>query len=337
MKNAISAATLGLASCKTGELSLANSLYEKNLAQAIRNERAVEAQQLTDTVANADESTGRPIKNGGCIKFGGDMHIWDLKLLESNAASESEQPGFEISGKKNADDKTFSPQSPDFNGRFMYKICQSEWDYPHDDFDAPKNDEPAEDHPNFLLAAGQKDKSIAYWGMRDDNEEVQLQKTFERPTWNATLVSETENYTGPDDWKYSGLWINFKAENITENPEDCELQGPNTVQLQVTCDVDGEHGAEVQWKGPGEDLCNPVFTADHRGGCSWNSQKSFSAVSKFTGAILIAIGATMTIIGARFIMWVLGFLIFAAIQGIFFTVSYSAGFIDPISIYESQV
>lgn len=65
MKNAISAATLGLASCKTGELSLANSLYEKNLAQVIRNERAVEAQQLT-----ADEPTGRPIKNGGCIKFG---------------------------------------------------------------------------------------------------------------------------------------------------------------------------------------------------------------------------------------------------------------------------
>lgn len=45
----------------------------------------------------------------------------------------------------------------------------------------------------------------------------------------------------------------------------------------------------------------------------------------------------MTLIGARFIMWVLGFLIFAAVQGIFFTVSYSAGFIDPLSIYNSQI
>lgn len=45
----------------------------------------------------------------------------------------------------------------------------------------------------------------------------------------------------------------------------------------------------------------------------------------------------MTFFGARFIMLVLGFLIFAAIQGIFFTISYSAGFIDPVSIYNSQI
>lgn len=45
----------------------------------------------------------------------------------------------------------------------------------------------------------------------------------------------------------------------------------------------------------------------------------------------------MSFFGARFIMWVLGFLIFAAVQGVFFTISYSAGFIDPVSVYNSQM
>ena len=91
------------------------------------------------------------------------------------------------------------------------------------------------------------------------------------------------------------------------------------------------------WSGPGDDKCNPVFTTKHKGGCSWDSQETFAVATKFTGAILIIVGAIMTFIGARFIMWVLGFLIFAAIQGVFFTISYSAGFIDPVSIYNSQV
>lgn len=101
---------------------------------------------------------------------------------------------------------------------------------------------------------------------------VDLQKTFERPTWAAELAPEGFE---PADWKYKGLWIEFKAENITE-PETqslCELQGPNKVRFEVDCDVEGQSTDKVQWAGPGDDFCNPVFTASHRGGCSWNSQK----------------------------------------------------------------
>lgn len=163
-----------------------------------------------------------------------------------------------------------------------------------------------------------------------------LQKTFERPTWNATLAPEGFVH---EDWKYKGLWVQFKAENITqpETQENCEDSGPNTVRFEVDCDGDGEHQDPVEWSGPGNDACNPVFTTKHKGGCSWDSQEAFAGISKFTGAILIIIGAIMTFIGARFIMWVLGFLIFAAVQGVFFTVSYSAGFIDPVSIYNSRI
>tara|TARA_B110000285_G_scaffold215947_1_gene262776 strand:- start:1124 stop:1495 length:372 start_codon:yes stop_codon:yes gene_type:complete len=123
MKNAISAATLGLASCKTGELSLANSLYQKNLAEAIRNERFAEAQQLTDTDTTEEPKKAHEVKNGACIKIGQDWHFWDLKLLENGAASESDKVGADISGKKNDGDETYSPKSEDFAGRFMYKIC----------------------------------------------------------------------------------------------------------------------------------------------------------------------------------------------------------------------
>ena len=65
------------------------------------------------------------------------------------------------------------------------------------------------------MTAEQKEKSIAYWGMRDedDNNRVHLQKTFERPTWNATEAPEGFE---PADWKYKGLWVEFKAEQLTE-------------------------------------------------------------------------------------------------------------------------
>lgn len=52
---------------------------------------------------------------------------------------------------------------------------------------------------------------------------------------------------------------------------------------------------------------------------------------------MIAVGLAMTFIGARFVMWVLGFLIFAAIQGIFFTVMYSADLVDPYALYRSSI
>ena len=58
MKNAISAASLGLVSSKVGELSLANSLYERSQAEALRNERIIEAQQLTGE--NENENAEEP-------------------------------------------------------------------------------------------------------------------------------------------------------------------------------------------------------------------------------------------------------------------------------------
>ena len=131
MKNAITAASLGLASCKIGELTLANSLYEKNLAEGIRNERIIEAQHLTsDEDANEEEeNTASTVQNGSCIRIKEDMHVWNLKLLEKGGAqqvevgSEPTDMGVDISGKAHDDDETYSPKIPEFKGRFMYKIC----------------------------------------------------------------------------------------------------------------------------------------------------------------------------------------------------------------------
>lgn len=64
MKNTISIASLGFASCKVGELTLANSLYEKSQAEAIRNQRIIEAQQLTETVETSETQEGEATKRG---------------------------------------------------------------------------------------------------------------------------------------------------------------------------------------------------------------------------------------------------------------------------------
>ena len=86
-------------------------------------------------------------------------------------------------------------------------------------FDFTLNNEDMETFSrDYQIKEGQKDKSIAYWGMRDafgkDNNHVWLQKTFKRPTWNAVLNNEDEGVLMPEhpEWKYSGLWINYEAE-----------------------------------------------------------------------------------------------------------------------------
>ena len=142
-----------------------------------------------------------------------DLHFWDLKLLEDGAGSEPTEPGADISGKKDKADETYTAGAKDFSGRFMYKICQAQWDYPHDDFDSYKKDDTIPD--TYLIEDGQKDKSIAFWGMRssDARGRVMLQKTFERPTWNATLAPEGFEHK---DWKYSGLWIQYQAVQQTD-------------------------------------------------------------------------------------------------------------------------
>jgi hypothetical protein len=73
-----------------------------------------------------------------------DLHFWDLKLLENGVPTESTEPGEDIHGRKNDDQvagEDFTAGAEDLPGRFMYKICQSQWDYPHDYFDAPMEDE----------------------------------------------------------------------------------------------------------------------------------------------------------------------------------------------------
>ena len=171
-----------------------------------------------------------------------DLHFWDLKLLENGAGSESNEPGEEISGKKDESDATFTEGAKDFAGRFMYKICQAQWDYPHDYFDSYKKDDTIP--KTYLIEEGQKDKSIAFWGMRSEDGDqlgrVMLQKTFERPTWNATLAPEDFEHK---DWKYSGLWIQYQAVQQTDpaDQDSCKLSGPNTVRFEVDCDGEGEH------------------------------------------------------------------------------------------------
>ena len=86
-----------------------------------------------------------------------DWQFWDLKLLESGAEEMSDKVGAMIHGKKDDDDETFTEGAENFPGKFMYKICQSQWDYPHEEFDAPKRDElDDEEYKDYVLTSEQK-------------------------------------------------------------------------------------------------------------------------------------------------------------------------------------
>ena len=51
---------------------------------------------------------------------------------------------------------------------------------------------------------------------------------------------------------------------------------------------------------------------------------------------MIVIGAAMCFYGAKFILWVIGFLIFASIQGFFLSISYSLSLVDPVTLAKEK-
>jgi len=84
--------------------------------------------------------------------------------------------------------------------------------------------------------------------------------------------------------------------------------------------------------------CNVVYTKTDVTGCmAYDADAAMAPYAKFAGAIMIAAGFGMTFYGAKFILWVIGFLIFASIQGIFFTISYSTGLVDPNELATASI
>lgn len=94
----------------------------------------------------------------------------------------------------------------------------------------------------------------------------------------------------------------------------------------ANCDADVE---DIIWEENADDACKVVFTTKTSKACYFDAATVFSGVEKFTGAISIIVGIAMTFYGAKFILYVIGFMIFAAVQGLFATVSYTLGYFDP--------
>jgi len=137
-----------------------------------------------------------------------------------------------------------------------------------------------------------------------------LQKTFNRPVWNVIEYPESE----VDDakYQYKGLFVEWTAEQATlETDSECEENGPNSVKFMVYCDEDVESQEFVESNEVG---CNIIYTKTDVTGCmAYDADAALAPYAKFAGAIMIAAGFGMTFYGAKFILWVIGFLIFASI------------------------
>lgn len=113
------------------------------------------------------------------------------------------------------------------------------------------------------------------------------------------------------------------------------MDGPNSVKLIAYCaeDVDEVDFTEVNSEG-----CDIVYEKTDVTGCmAYDADAALAPYAKFAGAIMIAAGFGMTFYGARFILWVIGFLIFAMVQGIFFSISYSTGLVDPVALATASI
>jgi hypothetical protein len=177
---------------------------------------------------------------------------------------------------------------------------------------------------------------MAFWAQNTTTSEEDAELSyslvtgFKAPTWTAIEDKSDEAKS-----MYKGFSVNFEAINeLAEGVAwDCAVQGPNTIELKAIC---GEE-TEISWDKDTTDPCNIKFTTTDTSGCSFDAAKGFAGGKKFAGAISIAVGIAMTFYGARFILYVLGFMIFSAVNGLFATVSYSLGYLDPMSLAEASI
>lgn len=82
--------------------------------------------------------------------------------------------------------------------------------------------------------------------------------------------------------------------------------------------------------------CDIVYSSEHSAGCYYDASVYFRWVNGFAAFFMIGIGLFMIFVGAKFIIWVLGIIVFFLVQCFVFAVSYSYGFVDPVTLFRSQ-
>jgi len=82
--------------------------------------------------------------------------------------------------------------------------------------------------------------------------------------------------------------------------------------------------------------CDIVFSSEHSARCYYDVSVYFRWVNGFVAFFMIGIGLFMIFVGAKFIIWVLGIIVFFLVQCFVFAVSYSYGFVDPVTLFRSQ-
>jgi hypothetical protein len=283
---------------------------------------------------------GWPVREAGCIKLRDNYNIFDLKQLERGVESTSYARGTAINCITDYEldsDTTAHPDDcgADANSLFMYKVCQSEWQFPHRIFSL----DPAGVQS---MTREQEQESTAFWGMQnaDDGGRVYLKKTFHRPTWDVVLNGDWDE-TDKDSKKYSGLYFHYSAEQNGTAEAECTTSGPNNIKFEVTCKSEFAEGedkfAPIVWaRGAASTDCDIVYETENYAGCYVDASSYFRWVTGFTAFFMIAIGLFMIFVGAKFIVWVLGIIVFFVVQCMVFAISYSYGFVDPVTLFRTQ-
>lgn len=80
------------------------------------------------------------------------------------------------------------------------------------------------------------------------------------------------------------------------------------------CDEENEENVEINWtKASSSSDCHVVYESTSYNGCSRDMYKTLQPVLRFSGVIMMVIGIAMIFYGARFILYVLGGMIFMMI------------------------
>lgn len=165
-----------------------------------------------------------------------------------------------------------------------------------------------------------------------------MRKTYERPTWDP-IGNPDYDSADKESKKYTGLFFNYQAEfNTSASEEECLSEGPNNVKFEVTCDPEDKEGVkeDIAWtRSPDSTACDIVYTTTSYAGCYWDTSVYFMWMVGFAAFIMIGVGLFMVFVGAKFIIWVIGAIVFFTVCAFTFAVSYSYGLFDPVELFRS--
>ena len=206
--------------------------------------------------------------------------------------------------------------------QFYYKVCQDVYTVKDTDI---KNE----------AQSCNPDKKFMAFSAEKDGNNYECYSQFGYPTIEP--IAETNEDAVES---YKGFTLKYTAKYEEDDTVKCGAGLPMTVTIHATCNKDIEGDGNFDYdESASPDLCTKVVNYEGANACNFfdlNLTRYFPVVLSILGALSIITGLVLALFGSKFILIVIGFLLFLCTQALAWGILYNTHMVDPAEAKDNK-